>query len=130
MGQTKVTGIAADKWGRSMAKKVAQFLGTEILSPKSNEIELQGERLVIKCAHKNVPQIGLSLAMLNRVDGIIAAFEDKKGKYSLYRISPSWYKGNMVPSLSTSHSAHKVKMAPCKAVRKTGRFIAKMSCMF
>ena len=126
MGQNSITGIKADKYGRYMAKVVAHFLGTQVLSPKSNEIDLLGERLVVKSAHWNGPAIGLSLAMLKRVDGVIAALEDRNGDYSLYRLNPNWYQGNMRPSRSKSPSAGKIKMVPCKAIRKSGRFLKKM----
>jgi len=128
MGQTRETGAAANKYGHTMARKIAHYLGTQLLSNKSNEIEFLGERLVIKCAHKNVPEIGVSLAMLKRIDGIIAVLEDKNEKYTLYKVSPQWYRGNMKSSRSKSPSASKVMMVPCKAVRETGRIIKKISC--
>jgi len=127
MGQNRETGAAANKYGHDMAGEVARLLGTQLLSSKSNEVELLGERLVIKCAHRNVPQIGVSLTMLKRIDGIIAALEDRKGKYTFYRVSPQWYRGNMQVSRSKSPSAYKVMMVLCKTIRKTGRIIKKIT---
>ena len=126
MPQTRETGEAARKYGHDMAGKVARYLGTRLLSEKSNEVELSGERLVIKCARKKTVQIGVTLTMLKRIDGIIAALEDKNEKYTLYKVSPQWYRGNMASSRSNSPSASRVMMVSCKAVRKTGRIITKM----
>jgi len=85
-----------------------------------------GKRIAIKCAHRNTPQIGLSLAMLGRVQNIITALEDKDGGYTLYQLDPRWYRAAMVPSRSNSPSAQTVMMVSCKEIRTVGQATGRM----
>lgn len=127
MGQNRESGAAANAYGHVMAVKVSQFLGTKLLTKLSNEIDINGERIVIKSARKKTHQIGISLAMLKRVQGIIAALEDEDGKYTLYRVDPKWYKTEMSPSHSNNPSAHKIMMVSCKDIRRMCQVVGKMA---
>lgn len=102
MGQDKESGRAANKFGRAMAAKVANFLRVRLISKISNEAILADERIVIKSAHYKTPEIGLSIATLDRVHSIVAALEDEDGNYTLYRLDPQWYRSQMKPSRSKS----------------------------
>jgi hypothetical protein len=128
MPQNRETGARADRFGREMADRIARTLGTRLITKNSNEINYKGKRIVIKSAQKNVPQIGVSLKMLKRIKGIIAVLEEKEGKYTLYKITPQWYKLEMTPSKSKSPSACKVMMVSCKRIREecsiVGRYAA------
>lgn len=126
MGQDRESGRAANDYGHAMAAKVAHFLGTELLSKSSNESVWAGKRIAIKCAHRKTPQIGLSLAMLGRVQNIIAALEDKDSGYTLYQLDPRWYRAAMVPSRSNSPSAQTVMMVSCKEIRTVGQVTGRM----
>lgn len=126
MGQDSISGAAGSAYGHEMAAKVASFLGTQLLSSKSNEAYLDGKRIVIKCAHYRVPQIGVSRKMLERLDLITPALETKNGDYKIYEVTPQWYKTKMVPSRSRSRSANKVMMVSCKAIIEGGQHIATM----
>lgn len=127
MGQDKESGRAANKFGRAMATKVANFLRARLISRISNEAVLADERIIIKSAHHKTPEIGLSIATLDRVDSIVAALEDEDGEYTLYRLDSQWYRSQMKPSRSKSPSAQKVMMVSCKAVREVGRVVGKIS---
>lgn len=126
MGQDRESGKAANDYGHTMAAQVAHFLGTKLLSKSSNESVWAGKRIVIKCAHRKTPQIGLSLAMLMRVQNIIAALEDKDGGYTLYQLDPRWYRAAMAPSRSNSPSAQTVMMVSCKEIRTVGQVTGRM----
>jgi hypothetical protein len=46
-----------------------------MLGSNSNEARLKGKLVVIKCAKPATNKIGVRLAMLNRLDAVIAAFQ-------------------------------------------------------
>lgn len=127
MGQDRISGAAGSAYGHEMASKVASYLGTQLLSNKSNEAYLEGKRIVIKCAHYKTPQIGVSEKMLERIDVIISALEIQNGDYKIYRLTPKWYKSKMSPSKSKKrHSANKVMMVSCEVIINNGQHIATM----
>ena len=127
MGQNSMSGAAGSAYGHEMASKVASYLGTQLLSSKSNEAYLDGKRIVIKCAHYKTPQIGVSEKMLERIDTIVSALEAKNGDYEIYRITPQLYKSKMSPSRSKKrHSANKVMMVSCEAIINSGQHIGTM----
>ncbi len=123
MPQDRYTGAVANEYGHNMAKRIAWFLRAELLNDRSNEIKLNNKRFVIKSAHRNVPQIGVSVNMLPRLDGIIAAIENENGNYSLYELDTKWYQKNMTPSRSRSQYARKVMMVSCTSVKQEGKIL-------
>jgi len=127
MPQDRKSGAAANKYGYAMAAKVARLLGMQLLSRNSNEVDLNGKRIVVKSARYKTSEIGISRAMLSRVQGIIAALEDKDGKYTLYRVNPKWYRTEMSPSRSNSPSAHEIMMVSCKDIRRVCQVVEKMA---
>jgi hypothetical protein len=50
MTQDRASGAAADKWGRETARKIASKIGAVMKGRTSNEAQLDGETIVIKCA--------------------------------------------------------------------------------
>lgn len=125
MPQDQETGAEGNKFGHEMAAKVAEILGTQLISKNSNEINYDGKLFVIKSAHKSTPDIGLTVNILERVQGIIAALENKDGNgYTLYKVDLDWYRAKMTPSLSRKHKHGKVMRRSCKQVRKECKVIA------
>ena len=61
MGQNQKTGASGVEFGYKMAKIVAKYLNTELLSSQSNEILIDGERFVIKSAHRKTSSIGITI---------------------------------------------------------------------
>jgi hypothetical protein len=124
MGQNRITGRAGHHFGHEMAIRVARFLDTELLSPKSNEITLDGELFVIKSAKLNTSSIGITVTMFGRLQGIIAAFENDAGGFMLYKLE---LKRNtplqMVFSQSSSHKKNKVIKISRKFIEKYGETI-------
>ncbi len=79
MGQTSDTGRAGNDFGHLMGTYAAKHLGTKLLEidTGSNEAMLNGERIVIKAAHKNTSSVGVTLNVLNHVQTIVVVLEDK-----------------------------------------------------
>ena len=50
MTQDRSSGAAADRWGRETARQIASEIGATMLSHRSNEALLSGQKVVIKCA--------------------------------------------------------------------------------
>ena len=126
MAQGKRSGQEANRYGRTMARKVAQHLGTRLISSASNEAMYDGKRIVIKSAHYKTGEIGVSKNTLSRADAIIAALETQKGDYALYEITPQWYNHRMRLSRSSSPSAPKIMMVSCKAIIDECQFLTNM----
>lgn len=119
MPQSQKTGVEGNQFGHEMAAKIAKFLGTELISENSNEIIWEGKRFVIKSAHKNTPEIGVTANTLERVQGIIAAIENQNdNRYTLYIVELNWYKEKMTPSCSHSHAPGKVMKRSCNRIRE------------
>ena len=114
MPQDKESGAAANEYGRKTGRKIGTVLGARMIDKNSNACTLDDEHLVIKCARLKTQDIGVSYKMLERLDGIIGAFEYESGEYDLYRLDPQTFRANMRPTRSTGSSAGRVGL-----VRKT-----------
>jgi hypothetical protein len=108
MPQDRASGAAASEWGRLTAQRLIEELGGTSLSENSNEFLLGGEKLVLKCASASTTSVGVSLKMLDCIDGIVAAFADTDGAFTLSRMSPHAYRARMRPTRSCGASAGKV----------------------
>lgn len=125
MPQDRETGDRARKWGYCMAQEVANHLGATLINPKrSNEAIWKNRRILIKSAHCGVSQIGATPATLNRIDAIIAALQDKDRDYTLYEVTPDWFRQEMKPSRSSG--ASHLMMVQCAKVRKDGKKLGRM----
>jgi hypothetical protein len=126
MLQTRDSGVEADKFGRANAIKVANFLGTSLISKNSNEIELEGELYVIKSTRRGNNSIGITKTMLKRLNGVVGAFENEKGEYELYKTKLEDFLALQNPSRSLSHQTNKgskvIKMSS-KDIEKHGSFV-------
>lgn len=138
-GQTENSGRAGHNFGHRMGEFAAKHLGTELIrdsSIRSNEAFLQGDRVVIKSAHKRTTKIGVPHNVLDRVDSVIAVLEDKNGsyndvhKYSIYKISSDWFKSTMTPSHSSEYAKKKVGMTSCSGIRYNGEKLGELTCDF
>ena len=121
MVQNQITGSAGNNFGREMARIVAKFLDTNLLSAKSNEIILDGKLFVIKSARRKTSSIGITEKMFNRLQGIIVALETDNGKYTLYKVD---LKNNpplqMRFSKSSGHIKNRVIQISRKSIQKCG----------
>jgi len=125
MPQDRESGDRARKWGYYMAEQVANYLGAILTNPqRSNEALLGNRRILIKSAHYGDPQIGATLATLNRVSAVIAALQDKDRDYSLYEVPSNWFLQHMSPSRSPK--ASHVMMVNCSEVREAGNMLGRI----
>ena len=126
MPQNRDSGDRARKWGYYMAQKVANHLGATLTnSGRSNEAIWNNRRILIKSAHYGVPEIGATVATLGRVDAIIAALQDQDEDYTLYEVTPSWFKSKM--NLSRSPKASHVMMVRCSKVCEVGKVVGRIT---
>ena len=108
MPQNRESGARANEYGRETAKKIAEKIGAKSISKISNEFELQGRKITIRCAKHSTNDLGVTYKMLERIDAIFAALEQENGKYELYEISPSMFEKNMRETKSKGRAAGKV----------------------
>jgi len=121
-----------------MGEFVANHLCTKLLDTKkgSNEAIYNGERVIFKAAHEGTPSIGVTINVLENVQGIIATLEDKEKSldnfhhYTIYKVSTDWYKQQMKPSQSSEAAARTTRMANCNLIRKEGKVIGEFACDF
>ena len=73
MVQNKMTGAAANRFGRETAIKIANLLGLKRTSNKSNEVLYNGNNAVIKSARLGNHYSGVTLKMLDSIDLVIEA---------------------------------------------------------
>jgi hypothetical protein len=116
MVQTQESGRAGNDFGHRMGEYAANHLGIELIRDSpiiSNEAYLDGQRVVIKSAHKNTTSIGIPHNVLNRVANVIAVLEDKINniddgvhKYSIYKVDSEWFKSEMKPDSSRDYVGH------------------------
>lgn len=123
MPQNRKTGAMADKFGRETSRLIAKNLGAKGISPNSNEFAHEGRHITIRCAHHRTKDVGVPYKMLNRIDAVFAAFEDKEGNYDLYDISPNLFRVYM----RDSKGQRKVALVRRSVFLETGRFITHLA---
>jgi hypothetical protein len=62
----------------------------------------------MKCANLDTTSVGVSLKMLDRIDGVVAAFAISPASFSLYFMDPVQFKKSMRDTRSRGPSAGKV----------------------
>jgi len=124
MTQDRDSGAEANRYGREMARVIANRLGTSCPDKNSNECVYKGKRVVIKCAHARTQDIGVSYRMLERIDEIIAAFEQDSGAYRLYCLTPAQFRKNMRPTASKGPAAGRVGLVRKSVFLETRQFLA------
>lgn len=115
MVQTQESGRAGNNFGHIMGEHTAKHLGIQLIRDSSiisNEAYLDGQRVVIKSAHKNNSRIGIPHNVLNRVMSVIAVLEDKNSpidgvhKYSIFTVDSDWFKLEMTPDCRRDYIGH------------------------
>lgn len=108
MPQDKETGAAGNQFGRTTAPLIARAIGAQMLGTQSNEAELDGERIAIKCARAGTPSVGVSYLMLRRIGRVLGAFEQLNGSFCIYSLTVDEYSRAMTPTKSKGPSAGRV----------------------
>jgi len=127
MSQTSLSGAQASKWGLRCGKALAAQLGASNPQGNSNECELNGERVVIKCAHLNTDSVGVSYLMLERLDAVIGAFELENGEFEIWRLSPDIYRQEMTGTRSQGPSAGKVGIVKKRIFQEYGTSLGRFA---
>ena len=122
MTQNKETGAAANKFGKTVARLIAKKLKLKRISNLSNEVSFKGQRAVIKSAHLGNIYIGVTLKMLDRIDLIIAAFENPDGNFDLNTLDAQTFKDN----LRIGHHEH-IALVRKKVFLENGKFLKNVS---
>ena len=125
MPQDRESGNKARRWGYENARNVAAHLGATLINPgRSNEATWNNRRILIKSAHYGDPQIGATIATLNRISAVIAALQDKDRDYSLYEVPSTWFLQHMSPSRSPK--ASHVMMVRCVKIREPDNVLGRI----
>jgi predicted HNH restriction endonuclease len=95
MAQDKESGAAASRWGLETARQVASQLGATMKEGRSNEAFFKGQRVVIKCAAVSTDKVGVTYKMLEKLDSVIAAFEDDDGALELWSLQTGQFRAAM-----------------------------------
>jgi hypothetical protein len=98
MPQDRHTGAVGNDYGRDCGEMIANLLAaTKVRTGRSsNECLLNGKRVIIKCARSKKPQqIAVYAHMFERLDSVIAAFENPDRSYHVYEMPLSRFKDLM-----------------------------------
>ena len=123
MPQNRESGAQANEYGRVTAHKIAEALGATPTSKTSNEFELNGRKITIRCARSTTTNFGMTFKMLERVDSILGAVEQENGTYEVYELSPKVFAENMRDTRSQGPSAGKVGLVNRSLFVSQGRYL-------
>ena len=123
VAQNQESGAAASKWGKETARRLAAALGVSSPSGTSNECSLDGLPVVIKCAGRATDSVGVTFRMLTRVARVIGAFEDDRGEFDVWGITPRQFETHMRDTASKGASAGKVGLVRRSVFEASGAFI-------
>ena len=128
MPQDQESGARAVEYGLQTARQIAQELGgTKIGNSRSNEYEVSGRKIVIKCARINTKSVGVPYQLLDRVAAIFGSFQNENGSYDIYEMAPDIYRKNMKPTHSTGPSAGRVGMVRKTTFLDQGKFLQRVN---
>ena len=85
-------------FGHEMAKKVAEYLGAQLVPGPSNNAIWNNKKVNIKSAKLGNTKIGATLNNLAWADSIIAAIQEHKACFTLYEVTSKWFRDEMEPS--------------------------------
>ena len=125
MSQTSLTGAQASSWGLRCGRALAVLLGASNPHGNSNKCELNGQMVVMKCAHFRNDKVGVSYHMLEQLDAVIGAFEDANGRYDVWSLSSDMYRNEMTGTRSTGPSAGKVGVVTKRVFQSHGSFLGR-----
>ncbi len=127
MKQDSLSGAQASEWGRRCARALAPLLGASDPQGDSNEWELNGQRVVIKCAHAKTKSVGVTYLMLEHLDAIIGAFEVETGEYDIWSLPSDVYRAEMTGTRSTGPSAGKVGNVKRTVFQTRGAYLGRLA---
>lgn len=121
MAQDRNSGAEANDWGHRTALLLAEKLGASGMRRNSNECQLAGERVVIKCANPATTSVGVTYRMLDRLDRIAAAFKLDDGSFELFSLLPAEFVAAMRQTRSRGSAAGKVGLVDRSTFQRSGK---------
>jgi hypothetical protein len=126
MTQDRVSGAAANEWGRDTARAIASKIGAVMKGRSSNEAVLDGKKVVIKCAASATDSVGVTFKMLDHLDSIIGAFQLDDGSFELWSLPPEKFRQQMRDTRSRGSAAGKVGLVRRGFFEKGGTLIGRI----
>ena len=123
MPQDRETGQAANIFGFQTARRIAQKIGATSISSHSNEFLYNGQVVAIKCARHKTTSVGVTYAMLNRIEGVIGAFQIDLRDYDLFQLNSHQFRSNMRESQSQGPSKGLVGLVSRSIFREIGQYL-------
>lgn len=124
MPQDQETGAAANAYGRETARRIAAAVGAKILGRSSNEAELNGMRVVIKCARAKTTSVGVTYQMQKHIHAVVGAFEEPDGAYKVFSLPMATFAKAQRPTQSKGAAAGKVGLVSRAVFESSGTLIA------
>jgi hypothetical protein len=126
VSQDHSSGAAANKWGRETARQIASRIGAAMLTLRSNEASLDGQRVVIKCAARATGSVRVTFKILGTVDAVIAAFQLDDGSFELWSLPRDVFCAEMRGTRSRGASAGKVGKVHRSVFSRRGTFLRRL----
>jgi hypothetical protein len=121
MSQIPETSLGNNEFGRLNARRIVAALGGQMKGPKSNECEVQGRRIVIKCARLGSRcSVEVTPKTLARIDAVLGAFLQEGGVFHLYELTADQYRQAISPTRLQKESDKGLKVSQT-VFRKKGK---------
>lgn len=104
-----------------MAEQIIAILQLDRVSGSTNEVVWKDGRAVVKCCGPRTGSIGVTATMLNRLNAVLAALQQRNGDVEIIELSIADFKANMSESRSTGHDVGKVKKVSRSCIRNLGK---------
>jgi hypothetical protein len=123
MPQDHRSGLEASRYGHRCARAIAKAIGGQMVGDKSNECIWNGQRVVIKTAHTKTTSVGVLYHMVDRIEGVLGAFEENDGSYRVMQLPIERCTGVMRPTRSQGPSRDRVGIIDRKVFEDEGRLV-------
>lgn len=114
------SGAKGNEFGRTIGPMIARALGARVLGSGSNEAELNGQRIVVKCASPQTPSVGVTKQMLTRIDAVVGAFQNPDGTFEVISLPVAICRQEMYDSRSSGARGGGTKMINRATFRAQG----------
>jgi hypothetical protein len=125
MPQDRESGLRASRYGKKCARLIADAIGAQMIGNKSNECILNNQRVLIKTGHHKTSSVGVLYHMTDRIQAVLAAFEQADESYRVMRLPIKRCAAimNAKPTRSLGPSAKRVGMIPRKVFEDEGQLV-------
>jgi hypothetical protein len=127
MPQDRESGARANQYGRECGKKIIEAIGAKAVKRGSNECELNGELLSVHCARRDTDSVGVTFKALDRIAGVLGAFEQEDGSYVVWRMPAGRYQSLMRDTRSRGPSHGRVGIVKKADFERRGTRFAKIA---